>query len=55
MGGGPGNNDTTGITNTTDTLTDDDGSWYTVNGHKLSEKPTRKGMYIHNGRKVVVK
>ena len=29
--------------------------WYTVNGVKLDNKPTAKGMYIHNGRKVVVK
>ena len=30
------------------------GSWYTLNGMKV-EKPVRKGLYIHNGRKVVVK
>ena len=33
---------------------DDDG-WYTLNGRKLSGKSTKKGLYIVNGRKVVVK
>jgi hypothetical protein len=39
-------------------LTVDDmenGSWYTVDGRKLQGKPTAKGLYIINGRKVVVK
>ena len=30
-------------------------AWYTVNGVKLDGKPTAKGMYIHGGRKVVIK
>jgi hypothetical protein len=30
-------------------------AWYTVNGVKLSGKPTKKGMYIYNGKKVVIK
>jgi hypothetical protein len=30
------------------------GSWYTVNGVKV-ENPVRKGLYILNGRKVVIK
>ena len=29
--------------------------WYTLDGRKLSQKPTAKGVYIHNGRKEVVK
>ena len=29
--------------------------WYTLNGVKLDSKPTAKGVYINNGRKVVVK
>ena len=32
-----------------------DDSWYTVDGRKLQNKPTKKGVYILNGRKVVVK
>ena len=30
-------------------------SWYTLDGRKLDKKPTQKGMYIMNGRKVVIK
>ena len=32
-----------------------DGVWYTVDGRKLSGKPTRKGLYIFNGKKTVIK
>ena len=32
-----------------------DGSWYDLNGRKLNKMPTKKGVYIMNGRKVVVK
>ena len=28
-------------------------SWYTIDGRKLNGKPNAKGMYIHNGKKVV--
>lgn len=34
---------------------EDEGSWYDLNGRKLSHKPTAKGIYIHNGRRVVIK
>ncbi len=30
-------------------------AWYTVDGVKLSGKPTRKGLYIFNGKKVVIR
>jgi hypothetical protein len=30
-------------------------SWFTLDGRKLSDKPTTKGIYINNGRKVVIK
>ncbi len=29
--------------------------WYTIDGQKLSGKPTQKGIYIHNGHKRVIK
>ncbi len=29
--------------------------WYTIDGVKLNGKPTASGVYIHNGRKVVIK
>lgn len=32
-----------------------DESWYTIGGTRLSGKPTQKGLYIHQGKKVVVK
>lgn len=31
------------------------GDYYDLNGRKLAAKPTRKGVYIQNGRKVVIK
>ena len=32
-----------------------DGVWYTLDGRKLSGKPTQKGVYVHNGFKTVIK
>ena len=46
--------DATKITNTNLTnLTN--GDWYDLNGRKLNGMPTKKGVYILNGKKVVVK
>ena len=28
--------------------------WYTINGMPLTQKPTAKGIYIYNGKKVVM-
>ena len=50
------NGETTAI-GTLDTKTGDitlDG-WYTMDGRKLEGKPTKKGLYINNGRKIVIK
>ena len=33
---------------------DDAGAWYTLDGKRLSQKPTAKGIYIHNHKKVVI-
>ena len=33
----------------------DNGDWYDLNGRKLNAKPTTKGVYIQNGKKVVIK
>jgi len=30
------------------------GAWYTVDGVRLDGKPTKKGLYIHGGKKVVI-
>lgn len=50
---------TTGIIETTTTnftnSTNADDAWYSLDGRKLDGKPNAKGMYIHRGRKVVVK
>ena len=32
----------------------DSEAWYTLDGVRLSGKPTKKGLYINNGRKVVI-
>ena len=40
---------TTNLTNYTN------GDWYDLNGRKLQGMPTKKGIYMNNGRKVVVK
>ena len=32
-----------------------DGSFYDLNGRKLDKMPTKKGVYLFNGRKVVVR
>ena len=48
-------NSTTGISPVTrqpSSLTD---AWYTLDGRKLTGKPARKGIYIFNGKKVVIK
>ena len=29
--------------------------WYTIDGRRLTKAPTQKGLYIHNGKKVVMK
>jgi hypothetical protein len=29
--------------------------WYTIDGRRLNGKPTRSGVYINGGRKVVIK
>ena len=32
-----------------------DNSWYTLSGTRLDKQPTEKGLYIHNGKKIVIK
>ena len=33
----------------------EDGAWYTLQGVRLSDKPTLRGIYLHNGKKIMVK
>ena len=48
---------TTGIIGHTDNTdnTDKADAWYTLDGLKLDAKPSSKGIYIHGGRKTVIK
>ena len=43
-----------GINADGEAIVDNDG-WYTLNGVKLQGAPTQKGIYINNGKKIVVK
>jgi hypothetical protein len=45
--------ETTDIT-TTD-FTDKADAWYSIDGRKLEGKPTRRGIYVNGGRKVVIR
>ena len=46
---------TTGVIEVKEVNEVKDDSWYTLNGVKLSGKPTKTGLYIHNGKKVIIK
>ena len=46
---------TTSIEHLTPALSEGEDVWYDLQGRKLSGKPTSKGLYINNGRKVVIK
>ncbi len=37
------------------TVKEETTSWLTLDGRRLNKKPTQKGIYIHNGKKVVIK
>lgn len=51
-----GDDGTTGITAVTEAdLSHSDGYWYTLSGTRLNAKPSAKGIYIYQGRKVVIK
>ena len=47
-------NSTTGIEITKEFPNDIDGYWFNMNGQKLTDKPTRKGIYIYRGQKIFV-
>ena len=46
------NGATTGINNIDISPKDE---WYNIMGHKLNYRPVTKGIYIHNGKKVIIK
>ena len=48
--------DTTGITTTNYTnFTNSDDAWNSLDGRRLQGKPTKSGLYINNGLKIVIK
>ncbi|MBO7137630.1 MAG: hypothetical protein J6V92_04100 [Bacteroidaceae bacterium] len=47
--------DATDIKNLNDHNDLNGATWYDLNGRKLSGKPTQKGIYINNGRKIAIK
>ena len=53
---GDGSGDATRLNDNVKLINDNEAdAWYTIDGVRLNGKPTTKGLYIHNGRKVVVK
>jgi hypothetical protein len=45
---------TTGIEDVRGLMSDGRGDkWYDLNGRRLQQKPTQKGVYLNNGRKVI--
>lgn len=51
-----GDDEVTGIHSTTNlTNYTNSGAWYDLSGRKLNEKPVKKGVYVQNGKKVVIK
>lgn len=46
---------TTGIITMSDVRSEISDGWYTIDGRKLSGKPSVKGVYVNNGRKVIIK
>jgi hypothetical protein len=46
--------DATGVNEVNEVIGVND-KWYDLNGRKLDKMPTKKGVYMNNGRKVVVK
>ena len=50
------NGDATRLNDSVKMINDNEAdAWYTLDGVKLDSKPTRKGLYIYGGRKVVIK
>jgi len=36
-------------------IENDADAWYSLDGRKLSSKPTQRGIYINNGKKTIIK
>ena len=48
---------TTGITATPtiDKAASTNNAWYTLDGMKMNQKPQQAGIYIHQGKKIVIR
>ena len=46
--------DETTVINTVNETMVADGAWYTLSGMKFNAKPTKKGIYINNGKKYAI-
>ena len=56
LGFGEGNGDATRLNDSVKMLNDKEtDAWYTLDGRKLDGQPTARGIYIKNGKKVVIK
>jgi len=51
---GEGDN-ATGIINVSAEARNDADGWYSLDGRRLQGKPMKSGVYINNGRKIVIK
>ena len=49
-----GGDGTTGIANVKQIVENGDEAWYTLTGVRMAQ-PTQKGVYIHNGKKIIIK
>jgi hypothetical protein len=50
-----GDDETTGIREVKEVREVKDNSWYSLDGRRLTGKPSRAGVYINNGKKIVIK
>ena len=46
--------ETTAITLAPVVTNNEDGYWYTIDGRRLTGKPSQKGIYIQNGKKIII-
>ena len=47
--------DTTGMSEALSVESEESGDWYDLQGRRLEGRPLKRGLYIHNGQKMVIK
>lgn len=47
--------ETTGIESMSEVRNQRSDAWYTLNGHQIQGQPTKTGLYIVNGKKIIVR